>query len=776
MTDWDGFESRQNTRASDRRLPDQEGPDRKGYAQTSSIHADGLLDPLAFISFIFGNIGKILLLTAVLTGLGLGVFNLLKFPYLAKAIVLVDPRVQGVQVSEQVVTSINGNAAILESIVQLISSDDFLRPVVRDVKAAEDPEFQPVLEKSKADSGSLLLKLFKKNLDVNRIGATFVVEVGFRSKSPENAAKYANAVARAFIAQQRTERNDQTAITATSLSERLVGLRKTLQRSERSVADYRAANNIINVGAASTLLQRELTEISAQVAQAMTTTEVARARYQQISNRNNDIFNISGDQGDGVQLRTLRQQQGAINQNLAELGLTYGARHPRIAAERSKLTNLATQVERERSRLITLSKQRLDAALATQKALQTSMEALSAKANDAEGIYVVLSELEREAAANRTIYEDFLSRFKSADKQQDLQGQEAKLASAATPPLSSTRPRTILAGGLIGILSFALSVVLIFVRDVSTKGKLRLAEGVSEANINQAADHPANNAARPEQKRIRQRQLNHQLSPPGNDQSIYTNAFHSRQARGRSQDESLQSAQTARAGARYRDKFHESRSGFTSAVDYKPPTTPTPITASCLGLPTVPDHDVLASIDMEKYLASHMTQIPELAGLIRRRGRPAATVLVGSWYPGEGKTIFARSLAYAAYEHGAHPIIVKTPQNGLIEDRHGTALSPDERPYSVFDPQTDHLGGQPIAHTSFAALNAVIEQSQTTFDLVIIDAATIPEELYFGELSTVSTSTFLILNQPAEQQVEAIAERTVRAHLNQVSVVLNNVE
>jgi len=262
-----------------------------------------------------------------------------------------------------------------------------------------------------------------------------LIEIFFTSNDANKSAFYANAVAEAFVDQQKDFQTSATADAASSLSKRLIGLRKALQQSEEAVAQFRSQNNIINVDNASTLLQRELQELSGQIALAKT------------------------------QLQALQLQKSEIAQSLAQLNLTFGSRHPRITAEESRLNSLDRQIEVERRRLVSSSKQRLDASITTLKALEKDMVSLRARANAGEEQFVVLSELEREASANRALFEDFLGRFKSAEKQQGLQGQEAKIASRATPPLKSTRPSTALVGGVWGLLSFGLSILIVAWRD-----------------------------------------------------------------------------------------------------------------------------------------------------------------------------------------------------------------------------------------------------------------------------------------------------------------------
>lgn len=53
---------------------------------------------------------------------------------------------------------------------------------------------------------------------------------------------------------------------------------------------------------------------------------------------------------------------------------------------------------------------------------------------------VKLQELQRDADANRNIYEQFLSRYKATSEQRQLQTSQTKVVSVANPPTRPTRP------------------------------------------------------------------------------------------------------------------------------------------------------------------------------------------------------------------------------------------------------------------------------------------------------------------------------------------------
>ncbi|MEP6443338.1 MAG: exopolysaccharide transport family protein [Hyphomicrobiales bacterium] len=770
MNDWGSFDlGKHNEHARPQPKSDASATARHGVGAP----VDGLLDPIAFLRMIGRNFFKIIILTVLLTTLGVVAFKFVSFPYTAKAIVLVDPRQQGVKVSEQVVGDIGGDAAVLESIIEILNSDGFLRPLIKQLKVSEDPQYKNAISGTSGDT-RLLLAEFKKSLKIQRLGATYVIEIFFTSNDAEKSAFYANAVAKAFVEQQKDFQTSATADAANSLSERLIGLRKALQQSEEAVAQFRSRNNIISVDNASTLLQRELQELSAQVAIAKTASEVARSQYNQIRKSSPGAFNTSNAQSETQQLQALQLQKSTITQSLAQLNLTFGNRHPRIAAEQSRLNALDRQIEGERRRLISSSKQRLDASVTTLNALEKDMAALSSKANAGEEQLVILSELEREASANRAIFEDFLGRFKSAEKQQGLQGQEAKIASLATPPLRSTRPSLALVGGVWGLLSFALSILIVAsIEARTTRGHSVDHNGVDYERAG-AGDGPSQDphyvdpALAPAMASEtpppplawlnKPRVQNHQPEMPAqNIENTKPTVPEAPRTNFEAQTGAV-AERLQKINAPHSTNLQEEGRSKKSTIN---PYTPI--------LPNLMAADFASLFDMERALASHMKSLP-----LFKKNRMPRLILVGSWMPQEGKSFVSQSISHLATINGATAAIIKTPYNGEVERRAGIDHGLLERPYDFIDPEAMSTNRQQ-SMVSFAGFKALLKASLQSYDVVVIDAATVQEEADFEALSSLADATFLLLDRPQQEEVPRVVERTIEAGLSKVQILLNRI-
>lgn len=96
-------------------------------------------------------------------------------------------------------------------------------------------------------------------------------------------------------------------------------------------------------------------------------------------------------------------------------------------------------------------------ARAKERQMQTDLNILEAKAGNEMKDSMKLRQLQRDADANRTLYESFLGRFKQTSEQQEMQLSDTRvIARAETPPNASFPQRWLFlmlgafAGGVLG--------------------------------------------------------------------------------------------------------------------------------------------------------------------------------------------------------------------------------------------------------------------------------------------------------------------------------------
>ncbi|MBR0710617.1 GumC family protein [Bradyrhizobium liaoningense] len=413
----------------------------------------GVLTASGAFTFLRDNARRILTLALAIFALGVVVLLVIPVRFAATALVVVDPREQRVTTDQDVLPGIGQDSAALQSLVEVAKSDGFLKPLIEQLKIRDDEDIS-----GGHTDPARLLERFRNRLDISRRGLTYVIAIRFTSNRSERAAYYANAIAEAFVASQTRIRTEATDEAADWLSGRLKTLNDRLKASEDAVAAFKLEHRIVNAGKDSTTQQLRVTELSQQVAAARARTEEAKARYEQAQR---DVkANVEAPARQDL-LSALRAQRSALNDQIAQKRAVLGDRHPDLVMSYSQLNDLNRQIEVERSKGIDTAKSEYESQRDQQKALESQMKAAESQLLVDGQALVKLQELQRDAEANRNIYEQFLSRSKTTNEQRLLQSSQTKVASPAIPPLRSTLPPLplLLAALAIGSLLTSTAVV-----------------------------------------------------------------------------------------------------------------------------------------------------------------------------------------------------------------------------------------------------------------------------------------------------------------------------
>jgi polysaccharide biosynthesis transport protein len=438
---------------------------------------------------------------AVLVTLALAYLAFATTLYTATSTVLVDPRrASVVETNQSVLSNFGTDDATIESQTLLIQSVAILQRVVRKLKLVDDPEFKPtpgILDPVKrlfstggASNGASpedaararSIEILQKRMKVTRQGTTFLVDIAVSSESPQKAATIANAIADAYFEEQVRAKYDATRIAATWLNGQIDDLKSRVVASEKAVEDFRSANNLM-VSQGVTLNDQQITDLNNKLIAARVQTAEARAKYQQIQ----DIAKSGGDPG-GINaaissdmITKLRTQYADIAKNEADLSSKYGARHPLVANVQAQRRDTQRLINEEIRRILDSTKHDYEVASSREKSLQQNLDQLQGVSTSSGQAQVRLRELQREAEANRTLYESYLARSKEATAQESLEMPDSRIVTKAGIPIRPSSPKTMLILGLAAMLGLGAGSVLAFLADYldSRVKTLEQAEAIS---------------------------------------------------------------------------------------------------------------------------------------------------------------------------------------------------------------------------------------------------------------------------------------------------------
>lgn len=316
------------------------------------------------------------------------------------------------------------------------------------------------------DERAAVVSRVHSGLSVSVIPQSMVIQISYQSTSPITASRIANAFAEAYIAEQLEAKFEAIRYATAWLNDRLAALRQTVGEAERAVNAYRAEHNIQeNRGQPAN--QQKLGELTTQLTaiQARRVEQEARlTRVEQIRAAGNAGALRADEMLDSPLVMKLKEQEATLAREASEMASRYGDRHPERVKVRAELEEITTRINTEINKLA--SGLRSDVAILRDResGLSSQIRSLETNAFSQNTAEVRLRELEREAQANRAIYETFLTRFKETGEQERIQQADSRIISMSTPPQAPSHPRKgamVFGAAIVGlILAVALAMVL----------------------------------------------------------------------------------------------------------------------------------------------------------------------------------------------------------------------------------------------------------------------------------------------------------------------------
>lgn len=407
---------------------------------------ESLIDLTAVIKTLWR--GKWILILSTGAGLALGLLATVMRTdtYFAEAQVLIDPSANQIVDIRSALDNRAVNDSLVSSEIQVIRSNRVLGRVVDDLGLDESPIFVGRLRGDdggfgpgdvlalvegaaarllgRADDGPTVepdaaalaerdrrvaIANLAGRLRVWPIGSSYVIAIGANAGDPQLAARLANAVAEAYLALEREEKLGSITAAARWLSEQLTELETQVRASADAVDAFRVETGLTDEG--------KIEQTSLQVNRLRRSLAQARQTETELEDR---LFRarsgIDGAALDAADLAGLESQLAAVGRRI----------------------------------------ETLEASVATAEADLAGLVRSQAR----------LEQLERQAEADRNLYERFLEETKEVDAVGTFQQADARIVADALPPLSPTGPGAKLVLAFATILGAGVGVGLIAVREL----------------------------------------------------------------------------------------------------------------------------------------------------------------------------------------------------------------------------------------------------------------------------------------------------------------------
>lgn len=436
----------------------REGDGALDLWRTAPPRAQALVDPGAVWLFLRRNllrIGVVSLGTAAVC-FGSGLLFLTK--YSATAVLIVDPRAAKITRTGGVISNIGGDAIAIESLVQVAHSPGFLGELVDELDLTKDPNFRASGDDAEKIRLAAIEKLGAK-LFIARRGTTYVIDITANSASPQTSARIANAAASKILNDQTALRSGVSATTAREIETRLSELRGRVSRAEEAAAELKARLKVTDTGQGSTLLERRIYEMNQQLVLASTRTAEARAHFELLRKAGATAGDSLPQSVQSSVLGALRAEYARLSRQSADQATVLGPRHPAVTALNAQIADVKRQISVEIQRMMSAARTEFLEAEQREADLSRQLKTAQTESGELGPQMVKLSEIEREAKAERAVYEELLNRQRELLQVKDLEPSDIRFASHATAPTRPTPGKSMLA---IGSLSIGLLVALCY--------------------------------------------------------------------------------------------------------------------------------------------------------------------------------------------------------------------------------------------------------------------------------------------------------------------------
>lgn len=378
-------------------------------------------------------------------------------PYFtASATVLLDPRTPMVTSSPEVLGNVEPDSAVIDTQVQLIQSRTVLGRAVDALNLQDEPDFSGLTRND-------LINVLQKELEVSRVGLSYVLRISFTDVDAEQAARVSNAIADAYLAHQLDEKLQATKDANQWLYARVTELKQQVETAEAEVEAYRSRSGLL-VAQGSTSTETQLTNLDTGLNQARQDLSNAEAR---LAGYINALDHLTAGNASELfstpMMERLRGEYTLLVNQRAQLSTTLGPQYPQMVELSRQIQSLQEQMNAEAQR--TIEELKGDVAIARNRVagLLAIRDQSRSKLGEDNAANVELAQLQTDATSLRMLYEAMLARLTQTTSQETLGQVNSRIVSEAVPPNRPDGPGTnvvLAAAGGLGLAFGAFSVLL----------------------------------------------------------------------------------------------------------------------------------------------------------------------------------------------------------------------------------------------------------------------------------------------------------------------------
>jgi capsular exopolysaccharide synthesis family protein len=404
--------------------------------------------------------------------------------YSASSIVMLVQQKNNVEDVSSVLSGLPTDQASIQDQVQILTSRDLAGHVIDKLNLKDDPYFShtkgwakylsvlnplawfrtesKLRDDAEAERNALIDHL-EHGIAVTPIGLSTAIKVTYEAPDAQEATRIDHTIADAYVEDQLNAKFEATQKATRWLADRIQELSSQSQAADAAVQQYRAANGLTETATGGSVVDNQMTAISAQLVAAKADLAEKQATYAHISQlqREGHAADISQAVSSPL-IGQLRNQEADLIRQEADLSSKYGPRNPKMLDLESQKENLESKINEEVNRVVQSVANDVSIAEAQVNSLQASLDHIEGQSTQQNQLKVKLAQLQSAASSAKSMYEAFLSKFNQTQDQQGIQTPDARIISRAELPEAPSFPNKLLVMGVAIPGGFLLGLIIAF--------------------------------------------------------------------------------------------------------------------------------------------------------------------------------------------------------------------------------------------------------------------------------------------------------------------------
>jgi len=388
--------------------------------------------------------------------------------YRATARMEVQAETPPLQTLNELNSSSTTDAAFLQTQVDLLQNNNLAWQTIQELGlASRMPELRAGREGQAAmsntsllESQSSLIRGFKRQLHVELLNDSRLVEVSFDSVDPGLAAAVANALVKNYVESNFQSKYETTRQATAWMEQQLNELKAKVQKSQQALVDYERENAIADVGDKENVVRDRLAQLSTD----LTAAQVERANKQSVYDSTQNDKTEANVLANDVLLEQLDSKSAELHTEYAATSAQYGPNYYKVKELRNQLNEVEALIAQERKRVVDRIGSDYRTALRREELLFQEVAEQKKEVEKLNQLLIQYTLLKGEFETNQQLYNELLKRLKDATVSVSLRATNVRLADEALIPTLPIRPNKrvdIAAALLVGLI---LGVTLAFVQ------------------------------------------------------------------------------------------------------------------------------------------------------------------------------------------------------------------------------------------------------------------------------------------------------------------------